>query len=59
MVAVDETALDVMEQGVIDSFVDYLDMTPEELGLDAREIAAWVLENTSYETTSSFRQSLQ
>ena len=28
-------------------------MTPEELGLDAREIAAWVLENTSYETTSS------
>lgn len=53
MVAVDETALDVMEQGVIDSFVDYLGMTPEELGLDAREIAAWVLENTSYETTSS------
>lgn len=51
--AADETALGVMEQGVIDSFVNYLGMTPEELGLDAREIAAWVLENTSYETTSS------
>ena len=54
MAATDETALDVMEQGVIDSFADYLDMTPEELGLDARVIAAWVLENTNYETTSSY-----
>lgn len=52
--AADETALGVMEQGVIDAFADYLDMTPEELGLDAREIAAWVLENTNYETTSSY-----
>lgn len=53
-IAADETALEIMEQGVVDSFVDYLDMTPEELGLDAHEIAAWVLENVNYETTSAY-----
>lgn len=50
----DDQALALFEEGVVDTFTNYCDITPDELGLDAREIASWILSHTSYELDESF-----
>lgn len=55
MIALDnDQALALFEEGVVDTFTNYCDMAPSELGIDAREIASWILSHTSYTLDESF-----
>ena len=50
LIAGDEAALDLLETDFKEAFETYFQFTPEEAGIDAREVARWALSNFSYGT---------
>ena len=54
MIAGESHELDRFAEGVTALFRSYCGATPEELGLDAREIALWQLGHTTYTLTEAY-----